>query len=200
MQKNIRPWRLRVCLFLGLCCLLSPLDSWAAAPSADSAAVQKSLKSFIAAIRYGKDAIAIKYISCEDMAQALLGDSAAQMTAEQRQQFTAGLATLLQRLSFPKGRDLFKYLDAVLYDPATAQGDQVHCRSTVVVHRDLKKQEIPIEWVLVKRAGQYKVLDIVTAGESTTAAIRQDQILPLLKQGGVDALLAAVREKIATTP
>jgi ABC-type transporter MlaC component len=200
MRKHTRPWRLFVGLFLGLSCLLSATQSSAAALSGESPAVQKSLKSFIAAIRYGKDAIAIKYISCEDMAQSLLGDTAAQMTPEQRQQFTAGLATLLQRLSFPKGRDLFKYLDAVLYDPATPQGDQVHCKSTVVVHRDLKKQEIPIEWVLVKRAGQYKIVDVVTTGESTMAAIRQDQILPLLKQGGVDALLAAVREKIAAAP
>src|SRR5690349_17048936 len=131
------------------------------------------------------------------MAKALMAETWATMSPADQKEFVADLEILLRKISFTKGREMFQYLDAVLYDPVKMVGDAAHCKSTVVVHRDLKKTEIPIEWVLLKEGGQWKVIDTVTLGESTTAGIRQDQVLPLLKEGGVPALMDALRKKVA---
>ena len=66
-----------------------------------------------------------------------------------------------------------------------------------VLHRDLKKSEIVIDWVIAKSGGQWKVYDTVMQGESTLAGIRDEQIKPLLKEGGVAAVKKAMNEKVA---
>ncbi len=173
---------------------------WAAGPTfaaeVPSAPVHKSLKALIGGIRYGKDDLAARHLGLSKMAQTLLGEQASTLSPAQRQEFEKLFDQLVRKICFAAGRDLFAYLDAVLYAPAQAQGTQILCRSTVVVHRDLKKQEIPIEWTLEARGSDYLVVDMKTGGESTLAAIRQDQILPLLQEGGPEALLAAMRKKL----
>jgi phospholipid transport system substrate-binding protein len=181
---------------LGLLALVA-MARVASAESADDKAVQKTLKTLVSSIRYSKDDIAAKQLSFEAMAKALLQDTWTTMSEPERKEFLTHLDTLMRRMSFAKGRDMFQYLDAVLYEPVKVQGEVAHCKSTVVVHRELKKTEIPIEWVLVKEGGAWKVADTVTMGESTTEGIRQDQVLPLLKEGGVPALLDAMRKKAA---
>ncbi|HET6343740.1 MAG TPA: ABC transporter substrate-binding protein, partial [Myxococcota bacterium] len=146
---------------------------------------------------YNKDDVAAKQLSFEAMAKGLLQDTWTGLSEADRKEFLAHLETLIRRMSFTKGRDMFQYLDAVLYAPVTMHGEAAHCKSTVVVHRELKKTEIPIEWVLVKEGGAWKVADTVTLGESTTEGIRQDQVLPLLKEGGIPALMDALRKKAA---
>jgi ABC-type transporter MlaC component len=170
-----------------------------AAPPSAGPAVERTLKTLIGAIRYDKDDLAIKQLDIQAMADALLVGAPTPLTPAQRQTFAANFDQLLRQISFAKGRELFKYLDAVLYGPPQAHGDRVHCRCTVVVHRELKKQEILIEWVLMERAGKFVVVDMISGGESTLEAIRTDQVLPLLKEGGAEALLAAMRKQGATS-
>jgi phospholipid transport system substrate-binding protein len=182
---------------VGSFALLGLVRPVAAAETADDKAVQKTLKTLVNSIRYNKDDVAAKQLSFEAMAKGLLQDTWAGLSEADRKEFLTHLETLIRRMSFTKGRDMFQYLDAVLYDPVKMQGDAAHCKSTVVVHRELKKTEIPIEWVLVREGGAWKVADTVTLGESTTEGIRQDQVLPLLKEGGVPALMDALRKKAA---
>lgn len=167
-----------------------------AAESADDKAVQKVIKALITSIRYNKDDLAAKQLAFAPMSKLLMDDAWATMKEPERQEFAANLEALIRGLSFTKGREMFQYLDAVLYDPVKVQGDKAHCKSTVVIHRDLKKTEIPIEWVLVKDGGQWKVVDTVSLGESTTQGIREEQIKPLVKEGGVAGVLAAMRKKM----
>ena len=166
------------------------------AESANDKAVQKVVKNLINSIRYKKDDLAAKQLAFEAMSKELLGDAWPSLPASEQKEFTGHLETLLRKISFVKGREMFQYLDAVLYEPVSLQGEQAHCKSTVVIHRDLKKTELPIEWVLVKEGGQWKVLDTVTMGESTATGIRQEQVQPLLKEGGTTALMTALRKKV----
>ena len=184
-------------LLLAVACCLGLLSNAAAG---DIPPAHKAVTTLISAIRYGKDELAAKQLDIAGMSTALLGPEAATLSPPQRQQFEAYLAQLLRRLSFVKGRELFAYLDAVLYDQPVPHGAQVHCRCTVVVHRELKKQEIPLEWVLSHHDGRFMVVDMISAGESTVAAIREEQILPLLQQGGPAALLQAMQKKLQETP
>ncbi|RYF05851.1 MAG: hypothetical protein EOO40_09925 [Deltaproteobacteria bacterium] len=130
------------------------------------------------------------------MGKQLLAEDALKFTNVQREEFNSLLQRLVRKISFSKGHALFKYLDAVLYAPATLSGTQTHCKSTIVVHRELKKEEIGIEWILQKTGATYQVIDMVAGGESTTGAIRQEQIQPLLQQGGPAAVLEAMRKKL----
>jgi phospholipid transport system substrate-binding protein len=160
-------------------------------------AVQKTLKSLVGAIRYGKDDMAAKQVAFSGMAKGLLAEDWAKLSPAEQTELVSGLETLIRSISFPKGRDMFQYLDAVLYDPARVEGDTARVKSTVVVHRDVKKAEIGIDWVLVKDGGTWKVLDTVMMGESTLTGLREGQVKPLIQQGGTAALMKAMRDKVA---
>lgn len=164
------------------------------ATSANDAAVQKTLKILIGAIRYKKDDLALKQLALPEMSQVLMGESWSTMQTSEKDAFLGDLATLLKGMCFPRGRDIFQYLDAVFYAPATFSEHEAHCKSTVVVHRELKKTEIVIDWVLHQQAGgAWRVVDTKMLGESTAEGIREDQVLPLLKEGGVAKVLEAMR-------
>ena len=189
---------------LALLSTLALLVAWGptAAPAqaaAEDAALQKVLKTLVNSIRYGKDDTAAKQVAFGPMAGALLGDKWKDASEAERKELTAGIETLIRNLSFPRGREMFEHLDAILYDPAKIEGDTAKVKSTVVVHRNYKKTEIGIEWVLVKDGGAWKVVDTVMLGESTTTGIREEQVEPLLKEGGIPAVLTAMRDKIAET-
>lgn len=162
----------------------------------DAAAAQKSVRALINAIRYSKDDLAASKLGFEGMAKLLLADSWTEATPAQKQALVRDLGTLVTRTSFPKGRDLFGYLDALLFETATAQGDTMHVKSVVVVHRNLKKVELPIEWVLAQNPShQWQVIDIISMNESTAAGIREEEVLPLLHEGGLPKVLAALAER-----
>jgi phospholipid transport system substrate-binding protein len=163
---------------------------------ADAAAAQKSVRALINAIRYNKDDLAAKKLNFDGMARLLLADDYAQASTAQRQDFVASLGKLVTGTSFPKGRDLFHYLDALLFETATSQGDAMHVKSVVVVHRNLKKVELPIEWVLTRTAGQWQVVDIISMNESTAQGIREEEVLPLYKEGGLTQVLTAMHERL----
>lgn len=173
----------------------------AAAPTAaEAAAAKKAVQALTNAIRYGKDNIGKKYLGCAHMSAALLGDTWTQMTAAQQQQFQANFEQLVVGTAFPKGRQMFQYLDALLFAPARGTGAQVVLPSTIVIHRNLKKTEIPIEWVVAQEAGSWRVVDIISMQESTCAGIREEEVVPLLKEGGVNKLLQVLQQKVAQLP
>jgi ABC-type transporter MlaC component len=173
------------------------LPALAHADAATDKATQKTLKSLVGAIRYGKDDLAAKQVAFPQMAKTLLADDWQKLSPAEQTELSKGLETLVRALSFPKGKDMFQYLDAVLYESARVEGDTAKVKSTVVVHRDLKKAEIIIDWVLANDGGTWKVLDTIMLGESTLLGLRNEQVKPLLAEGGTAAVMKAVREKVA---
>lgn len=176
---------------------LTPCTSFAEAPSSADAAVQKVVKTLINAIRYKKDDLAAKQLGFESMARLLLDKDWALLSSAQQQAFIADFEVLMRAISFNKGREIFQYLDAIIYNQTKINGHEAHCKTTVVIYRNLKKTEIPIEWVLKEEKGQFRIVDTITAGESTAAGIRADQIVPLLQEGGPQALLQALHKKVS---
>ena len=170
----------------------------ARADSETDQAVQKTLKTLVGSIRYGKDDTAAKQLAFTAMGKELLADDWSNLTPAEQSEVGHGLETVIRAASFAKGRDMFKYLDALLFEPARVSGDRAQVKSTIVVHRELKKTEVIIDWVLIKDGGSWKVLDTVMLGESTLKGLRDDQVVPLLKQGGTAAVLKALRDKVAT--
>lgn len=185
--------------------LVGPLAHTAAAaplapqsvPGPDAGAAQSVVKGLVGAIRYGKDEIGAKRIGTTTMAKALLGPTWGEMNPGERDHFVTGLRKLLVATSFPRGREMFQYLDALLFAAPAKVGDQLQLPCTIVVHRELKKVEVPVTWVLGQEDGAWKVVDIVAQSESTTAGVREDEVMPLLKEGGVKKLLAVLDERLA---
>ena len=85
----------------------------------------------------------------------------------------------------------------MLYDEPTLNGDKAEMASTILINHPMKKQELKVVYQLVKQGTAWKVVDVAVLGDSMLTGIRDDQVLPLLKEGGWDALLKAMREKNA---
>lgn len=166
------------------------------AASADKE-VPKVLKRLIGAIRYGKNDLAAKQVAFKPMSERLMGSAWAKMKPAEQAEFVKSLEELIRGLSFKKGHEMFKHLDAVLYDPVRLEGKEAKCKSTIVVHRNYKKTEIVIDYVLVQANGGWQVVDLVMLGESTIEGLREGQILPLLEEGGPATVLKAMRDRVA---
>lgn len=158
---------------------------------------QKPVKLLIGAIRYQKDDMAIKLLALDVMTRELNTHHLAKMSDAQKKEFETGLGLLLRKLSFPKARELFQHIDAILYEDPKLSGDRATLKSTIVVHRAYKKQELVLVWTLVKKGKAWLILDVETVGESTLEGIREEQVDPLVKEGGVDLLMKKLREKLA---
>lgn len=163
----------------------------------DAAAAQAAVKGLVGGIRYGKDNLALKRLGTETMAHTLLGDSWQKADPKDRQHFVQGFGELLAADAFVRGREMFRYLDALLFAAPARVGEQLHLACTIVVHRELKKVEIPVTWVLGQEDGTWRVVDIVAQKESTLTGLREEQIDPLLKEGGMRALLQALDARVA---
>lgn len=180
-----------------ICAALALWATTASAQTPPAAEAQKPIKTLITSIRYSKDDLASKQVAYDIMVQKLLADEWTKASDADKKELVANMEKLIRGISFPAGRDIFKYLDNVVYDAPRADGDSIKVKSTVLIHRDLKKSEIVIDWVLGKSSGAWKVYDTVMQGESTLAGLREEQVLPLLKQGGLPAVKKAMNEKVA---
>lgn len=157
---------------------------------------QKVVKTLLTAIRYKKNNLAAKQLAFQSMVEGLMGPTWKTMSASDQQELTKGLETILRKVSFEKGREMFKHLDAVLYDHVQPDGERARLKTTVVVFRNYKKAEIVIDFVLTQEGGAWKVIDTVMVGESTLEVVREDEIEPLLEEGGVPAVMQALRAKV----
>jgi phospholipid transport system substrate-binding protein len=61
----------------------------------------------------------------------------------------------------------------------------------------MKKQELKVKYHLAKTKAGWQVVDVAVLGDSMLKGIRDDQVQPLLKEGGWDKLLKAMRDKVA---
>lgn len=181
----IRPLALTLCL-ASTFALAAPKDD-----------VSKPLKTVVNSVRYGKDLLALKHFAGEQQGQVLAADQWAKATPAQQKEFVELFHQLFGKIAFPKIRKNFENLDTVLYDEPKVEGDKAEMASTILINHPLKKQELKVKYELVKLGGAWKVVDVSVIGDSMLKGIRDDQVQPLLKEGGWEGLLKAMREKVA---
>lgn len=172
----------------------------AASPAYADPAVEKTLKSLVTAVRYGKDDLAIKNLDGATQGELLLEAEWAKGTPEQRAKFTTLFHKLFAAIAFPNIRDNFKHLETTLYEKPAIEGDKGSIVSTIVILHPLKKQEIKVKYDMHKDKGGWKVVDVTvlgSGGASMLTDIRKDQVQPLFKQGGWDKLLTAMETRLA---
>jgi phospholipid transport system substrate-binding protein len=157
--------------------------------------VTKPLKTIINSVRYAKDLGALKQFASDEQGKLMVADSWAKGTDAQRKEFQELFLQLFGKIAFPKIRKNFENLDTVLYEEPVVTGETSSVASTILINHPLKKQELKVKYNLVKQSGAWKVVDVLVLGDSMLVGIRDDQVQPILKEGGWDALLKAMREK-----
>lgn len=177
--------------------LLAALCFAVPALAAPNEAVSKPVKTVVQAVRFGKDDLAITKFGGEQQGRFLLGEEWDKGTDAQRKEFTKLFNSLFAKIAFPKVRENFKNLASITYDDPAVEGDKASVKSTVVIEHPLKKQEMKLQYSVVKEQGAWKVLDVAVLGDSMLTGIRDDQVRPLLKEGGWNGLLEAMRQKEA---
>ncbi|MBN1207951.1 MAG: ABC transporter substrate-binding protein [Myxococcaceae bacterium] len=184
MNARLRSVSLLAALVLSVPALAAPNDD-----------VAKPVKTVVQSVRYGKDLIALKKFGGEQQARFLLGDAWDKASEAQRKEFIELFHTLFAKVAFPKVRDNFKNLSAINYEPPEVKGDEAKVASTIVIDHPMKKQELKLKYSLAKIGADWKVVDVAVLGDSMLTGIRDDQVRPLLQEGGWDALIKAMRAK-----
>jgi phospholipid transport system substrate-binding protein len=166
-----------------------------AAPNPANEAVLKPVKTVVQAVRYEKDTKALENFGGEQQGRFLLGDDWAKGTEAQRKEFLQLFHSLFAKIAFPKVRDNFKNLASITYDNPQVDGAKAQVGSTIFINHPMKKQELKVKYALEKDGAAWKVVDVSVLGDSMLTGVRDDQVRPLMKEGGWDALLGAMRNK-----
>lgn len=166
-----------------------------AAPAGE--AITKPVKTVVQAVRLNKDELALKHFASEEQGRFLLGEAWDQGTDAQRKEFTTLFKRLFALIAFPKVRENFKNLSSITYDPPKVEGSQATVSSIVIIDHPMKKQELKLAYSVLQEKEGWKVVDVKVLGDSMLTGIRDDQVQPILKQGGWDKLLTLMRAKEA---
>ena len=176
--------------------LLAPLAAQAKA----NEAVERPVRTLIGAVRYNKDALALKFLAGPAQGRFLLGDAWKKATPAQQKAFVKLFHGLFAAIAFPKIRANFKYLSTIVYDAPKVKGDSATLDSTLVILNPLKKEELKVRYELTKVHGAWKVLDVTvlgTGGQSMLTNIRDHQVKPILANGGMSHLLDLMKKRLA---
>lgn len=161
-------------------------------------AVQKPVKTLIGAVRYSKDALALKHVDGVAQGEFLLGDKWATGSDAQRAEFAALFPELFGAVAFPRIRGDFEHLETILYDRPKVSGDRAELSSTLVILHPAKKQELKATYALRRHGKAWRVVDVTVApSPSMLTTLRDDQVGPIFAEGGWDKLLELLRARAA---
>jgi phospholipid transport system substrate-binding protein len=177
--------------------LLATLALALPALAAPNEAVTKPVKTVVQSVRYNKDDLALKQLANDEQGRFLLGEDWDKGTPAQRQEFTRLFNSLFAKIAFPKVRENFKNLASITYEDPAVEGTKAKVKSTIVIEHPVKKQEMKLQYSLAQDKGTWKVVDVAVLGDSMLTGIRDDQVRPIMKQGGWDHLLELMRKKEA---
>ncbi len=177
--------------------LLATLALALPALAAPNEAVTKPVKTVVQSVRYNKDDLALKQLANEEQGRFLLGEDWDKGTPAQRQEFTRLFTSLFAKMAFPKVRENFKNLASITYEDPAVEGTKAKVKSTIVIEHPVKKQEMKLQYSLAQEKGAWKVVDVAVLGDSMLTGIRDDQVRPIMKQGGWNHLLELMRKKEA---
>lgn len=168
-----------------------------AAPAAQAAVnpVEKPIRTLIGAVRFGKFPMALTALDGETQGKLLLGDDWAKGTPAQRAEFVKLFHAVFAKQALPKIQKNFEHLESMVYDAPEIAGDTASIKSVVTILHAMKKQELKLKYKMQKVGADWKVVDVAVLGDSMIKSIREDQIVPIMKEGGWNKLLELLRQK-----
>ena len=154
------------------------------------------LKETLESIRYEKDDQAIASFAIDAQGQRLLGETWEQATQAQRKSFVESFSVIFKKMAFNKIRSNLKYLEDTVIGETQHENGVTRQKVTLVILHELKKEEIVLYFEMQLIEKTWKIVDIqVEKEDSFVKKIREDQILPILKQDGLDGLIKALQER-----
>lgn len=127
------------------------------------------------------------------LAEASLGNAWAERSAEERAEFTALLTQLVER-SYRNNLESTLSFE-VEYLGAARRGDAVLVTTEARSRDNRRAPPIGIEYRMVRDGNRWRVVDIITDGQSLVAGYR-GQFLRLIEQDGWDGLLERMRSRL----
>jgi len=169
------------------------------APAHADDAFSKPVSTLVSAVRYGKDAMALKQMDGDAQGAVLMGAEWQKGMPAQREEFIDLFHKLFAAMAFPRIRDNFKNLAATNYEPGKPAGSRAELRSTIVIDHPVQKKELKVRYDLAQSGG-WKVVDVTvlsSGGQSMLTEIRNEQVKPLFAKHGWDGLLKLMRDRLA---
>ncbi|MEN9799011.1 MAG: hypothetical protein RL653_2707 [Pseudomonadota bacterium] len=187
MNASMRTLLSRPAALLAALLLATPVLAAAADP-------KKSVSDVVNNVRYARDLKALSLFGTDAQGAFLLGDDWKKGTDAQRKEFSELFKVIFGKVAFPRVRENFKYFGSFTTEEPKVDGKGGELGSVLLLDHPVKKQEMKLKFTLVNDAG-WKVVDVAVAGDSMLKGIRDDQIRPIMKDGGWDNLLKLMREK-----
>ncbi len=163
----------------------------------DSAQILKTVKIVFKAVQKKKYDLASRQLDYEGMGETVMRHHWKKMSQSDKAEMIKGIEVLNRKNSFPNGTDMFKHLSTILYGKPRIKKNTGWCKTTVVVYQNYKKKEIVIDFKLNKRKDKWRVVDIYMIGEGVIDGIYEDDVKVLIKEGGIPAVMKALRETVA---
>ncbi|PSQ60752.1 MAG: ABC transporter substrate-binding protein [Bacteroidetes bacterium QH_10_64_19] len=121
------------------------------------------------------------------MGQRALGSHWDELPPEQRDEFVSVFSDVVRAQSMG---DLGVYNSAVTYDQIEVQGDSAFARTQT----KYESRTTPVEYVLERRDGEWRVEDIIVDGVSTAEGYARS-FQTVVRQHGFDRLMESLRKK-----
>jgi ABC-type transporter MlaC component len=164
---------------------------------AQDASVDKPVKIAIKGIQAKQYDLASQQLDYDAMSRIVMGQYWDQMSEDQKKEMTAGVEVLIKKISFPRGTEMFQHLSTINYGKPSIKGSKAKIKTTIVVYQNYKKAEVVMNFELKKNGNKWKIAEIIMMDEPILGGIYLDEIKPMVKKGGIDSVMKAMRTKIA---
>ncbi|HHH27264.1 MAG TPA: ABC transporter substrate-binding protein [Polyangiaceae bacterium] len=135
-----------------------------------------------------------RFLEYDTFAERSMGKKWKTLDAAQKKEFT-DLLTQLIRNNYK--RNLTKLLDFdIRYEAEQAKKDGVLVNSVATHKKDKREPPFELDFLMAKRGGKMKIIDIITEGASMTKTYRA-QFLRILRKDGYDKLIQKMKDKLA---
>ena len=199
-HANTYPKSVFYVLLMAAFILLPPHHSFytSACAKISAKSVQKPIKRLLKAIRYQKNEIALANFAGHIQGQLLFDEAWNKQSKVDQQTFIQHLHNFFTLIAFPKLRQDLEHLETITYTEAKKQGQNVLQSASIVVLHQLKKQEVKVDFVLVKNQKKKWLISDFTigGGVSFLKRLKEDQIKPLMEKEGFKGLLSAMQKRI----
>lgn len=168
----------------------------------EKAEFEQMIGRLINSVRYDQDKSALAFMDGETSARQLLGAAFDAGTAEQRAEFVQLFHQIFAGVAFPRMRDSFQHLTTITYDAPVVTAGQTELGSVIHIQAGPKEQELRVRfWVSKGTDAKARVVDVTIQGDkSMLTNIRDDQVQPILAEGGWNKLLELMRARAKELP
>jgi len=131
----------------------------------------------------------------DGIARRALGASYTTLSPERRRAFVATFSAVT-------GQTFLARIEAqerhTVYDSESVAGSEARVQGRACPRGESADAEIPVEYVLERRDGDWLVTDVVVGGDSLVTTY-QEQLRPLVAREGIDGLLLRMRNQLTAS-